>query len=170
MTAVNLNRAVRGPVTAVPVVAGKGVRIVPDVENNRFVVEADETVLWENENNTQNPTMSLSEALTNFEYIRIEYSTSFDYTVSEYSYNETTVLIPTRNIMTNKRMYITDMFPNSTSLNQLVIRMLIYTISNDAKTLTYDKGFQLYYSGSWSTGTTSMPIYKVVGVNRIASN
>lgn len=42
MTAVNLNRAIRGPVTAVPVVAGKGVRIVPDVENNRFVVEAEE--------------------------------------------------------------------------------------------------------------------------------
>ena len=47
MTAVNLNRAIRGPVTAVPVVAGHGVRIVPDTVNNRFVVELDETVLYE---------------------------------------------------------------------------------------------------------------------------
>ena len=46
MTAINSNRAIRGPVTAVPVVAGKGVRLVADTENNRWVVEADETVLW----------------------------------------------------------------------------------------------------------------------------
>ena len=38
-------QAVRGPVTAVPVVAGKGVRLREDTENNRVVAEADETVL-----------------------------------------------------------------------------------------------------------------------------
>lgn len=77
MTAVNLNRAVRGPVTAVPVVAGHGVRIVPDVENNRFVVEADETVLWEGFKtdipNTGVSSYTLSELATNFETVRIEY-------------------------------------------------------------------------------------------------
>lgn len=45
MTAVNLNRAVRGPVTAVPIVAGKGVRLVADTENNRWLVEVDNS--WE---------------------------------------------------------------------------------------------------------------------------
>lgn len=45
MTAVNLNRAIRGPVTAVPIVAGKGVRLVADTQNNRWVVEADDS--WE---------------------------------------------------------------------------------------------------------------------------
>lgn len=45
MTAVNLNRAVRGPVTAVPIVAGKGVRLVADTENNRWVAELD--ITWE---------------------------------------------------------------------------------------------------------------------------
>ena len=77
MTAVNLNRAIRGPVTAVPVVAGKGVRIVPDTANNRFVVEADETVLWEGFKtdipNTGVSSYTLSELATNFETVRIEY-------------------------------------------------------------------------------------------------
>lgn len=72
MTAVNLNRAIRGPVTAVPVVAGKGVRIVPDVENNRFVVEADETLLFEEPNGTGTNSGTLTEAYTNFERIRLE--------------------------------------------------------------------------------------------------
>ena len=40
MTAINSNRAIRGPVTAVPVVAGKGVRLGADTENNRWGVEA----------------------------------------------------------------------------------------------------------------------------------
>ena len=70
MTAVNLNRAIRGPVTAVPVVAGKGVRIVPDVENNRFVAEADETVLYEDASGAID-NITLSEAMSNFERIKI---------------------------------------------------------------------------------------------------
>lgn len=72
MTAVNLNRAVRGPVTAVPVVAGHGVRIVADTVNNRFVVEADETLLFEDSNGTGANSGTLTEAYTNFERIRLE--------------------------------------------------------------------------------------------------
>lgn len=72
MTAVNLNRAVRGPVTAVPVVAGKGVRLVADTVNNRFVVEADETLLFEDSNGTGTNSGTLTEAYTNFERIRLE--------------------------------------------------------------------------------------------------
>ena len=68
MTAINSNRAIRGPVTAVPVVAGKGVRLVADTVNNRWVVEADETVLWEGTLAPEN-TASLSETITNFENI-----------------------------------------------------------------------------------------------------
>lgn len=70
MTAVNLNRAIRGPVTAVPVVAGKGVRIVPDTVNNRFVVEADETVLFDN-NKIGTDSGELSESKLNFEYLKL---------------------------------------------------------------------------------------------------
>lgn len=72
MTAMNLNRAIRGPVTAVPVVAGKGVRIVPDTVNNRFVVEADETVLFDSGSNDGASSGELSEAYTNFERLLFE--------------------------------------------------------------------------------------------------
>ena len=71
MTAVNLNRVIRGPVTAVPVVAGNGVRLVADTENNRWVVEADETVLWEGEGIISNFPITLSESITNFERVRV---------------------------------------------------------------------------------------------------
>ena len=64
-------QAVRGPVTAVPVVAGKGVRLREDIENNRVVAEVDETVLWEGEALNG---ITLSESLTNFEQIKVVYS------------------------------------------------------------------------------------------------
>lgn len=41
MTVINSNRAVRGPVTAVPLVAGNGVVITADTVNNRYVAEID---------------------------------------------------------------------------------------------------------------------------------
>ena len=72
MTAIN-PQAVRGPVTAVPVVAGKGVRFVEDVPNNRVVAEVDETVLWEGDANTNGTTKvgDLSESINNFEYYEV---------------------------------------------------------------------------------------------------
>ena len=73
MTAINSNRAIRGPVTAVPVVAGKGVRLVADTENNRWVVEADETVLFEDTSSTGTlvSNVVLSESSTNFSKLEI---------------------------------------------------------------------------------------------------
>lgn len=68
MTAINSNRAIRGPVTAVPVVAGKGVRLVADTVNNRWVVEADETVLW---SGSPANSVTLSESMNNFEFIDV---------------------------------------------------------------------------------------------------
>ena len=68
MTAINSNRAIRGPVTAVPVVAGKGVRLVADTENNRWVVEADETVVF---NGTAAASVTCSETLSNFSRLRV---------------------------------------------------------------------------------------------------
>lgn len=75
MTAINSNRAIRGPVTAVPVVAGKGVRLVADTENNRWVVEADETVLYDAGGSpSQSGPWQISEARTNFEWLDIVFS------------------------------------------------------------------------------------------------
>ena len=71
MTAINSNRAIRGPVTAVPVVAGKGVRLVADTENNRWVVEADETVLWSGSLGATGSSQALSESIYNFNAIEV---------------------------------------------------------------------------------------------------
>lgn len=68
MTAINSNRAIRGPVTAVPVVAGKGVKITADTVNNRFVAEVDETVLFDG---TAATSVTCSESVSNFERIRV---------------------------------------------------------------------------------------------------
>lgn len=66
-------QAVRGPITAVPVVAGTGVRFVEDTQNNRVVAEADETVLYDCSDNYVYGTNSvtLSESYKNFEIIKI---------------------------------------------------------------------------------------------------
>ena len=74
MTAINSNRAIRGPVTAVPFVAGKGVRLVADTQNNRWVIEADETVLFSAASQTPGDTQqtyNLSESTENFERVRV---------------------------------------------------------------------------------------------------
>ena len=75
-TLVNNLRAIRGPVTAVPMVGQSGVVVEPDTVNNQVVVRADETVLWENESSplqTTGGTAALSEAASNFKYLRFEY-------------------------------------------------------------------------------------------------
>ena len=68
----NSNRAIRGPVTAVPIVAGTGVRIVADTQNNRYVVEADETdLISTSQECSANATFQLSESISNFERVKI---------------------------------------------------------------------------------------------------
>jgi hypothetical protein len=57
-------------VTAIPLVAGKGVRLTADTVNNRFVAEVDETVLWEGNQEAGN-TVVLSESSANFERLAV---------------------------------------------------------------------------------------------------
>lgn len=160
MTAINSNRAIRGPVTAVPVVAGKGVRLVADTENNRWVVEADETVLWENANGATSAT--LSEDMSNFEKIMIVAASSEMTDMHEF-----TVTSGTTNIS------LSHWFIN-TSGTYIVMTVGKYVVSNNGTTLT---GSNLKHS--WfsvpnftynGTGNNGLKIYKVVGINRIHSN
>lgn len=161
MTAVNLNRAIRGPVTAVPVVAGKGVRIVPDTVNNRFVVEADETVLW---SGTRTNEVTLSESAYNFEFIRIEFDEG-----SNNAPNPVTVMKPTPVMSTGFCYGVANAF----------LGMLYITLTNGT-TLTIEKTKSIQFGSFTSTSITltaildadqvTKSIAKVVGVNRIASN
>ena len=168
MTAMNLNRAIRGPVTAVPVVAGKGVRIVPDVENNRFVVEADETVLFDS-GATLNPT--LSEAPTNFERIRIVYGSANNSTAGN-NIGISVLEIPVAffNTYSNGSLFLTYSFSGDVSAKQPQVVSAYYT---GVKTTSWTCLWGLYgrlYSGTKTESTDWIRIHQIVGINRIANN
>ena len=156
MTAINSNRAIRGPVTAVPVVAGKGVRLTADTENNRWIVEADETVLWEG---TPTTSMTLSETPANFEYLRIY--------VTRDSGIE---LVGTAAATSTYLTYGMSHYDNS---GQYVLQDITaaYTSSNGT-TFTLVKTARRWYNGSQFGGNVSIAdsyITKIVGINRIQS-
>lgn len=168
MTAVNLNRAVRGPVTAVPIVAGKGVRLVADTQNNRWVVEADETVLW---NDTTPPalgdTITLSEVITNFEKIEFHWA-SGNYQMID-SINTT-------------GMYgelALDLI-HGAGVNNVWVQVLNLTVNITNKTIAFSRArnfnFGSFTSTTWSNPASTIVLgdsYKLLyikGINRIASN
>ena len=158
MTAINSNRAIRGPVTAVPVVAGKGVRLVADTVNNRIVAEADETVLYDCSNNYVYGTNSvtLSESYKNFEIIKI--LNSKGNVQFYYPANNQSVAMCTLTSITNAYLWL-----------------IPWTFTSDT-----------VYSGAtgklWTVGSTTsvdvpsnagsnrwiQPI-KIIGINRVAS-
>lgn len=154
MTVINSNRAIRGPVTAVPVVAGKGVRLVADTENNRWVVEADETVLWEgNLWDGQTTTANLSEAASNFEYIRV-------YGVA----HEQNVRQVTTMIQGSGENYVSLHSGNVWYTTKV-------TFGTGSTTLVLNGHNNYWLSGTTlNSGTDGVMIKKLVGVNRIASN
>ena len=154
MTAINSNRAIRGPVTAVPVVAGKGVRLVADTENNRWVVEADETVLWEgNLWDGETTTANLSEAASNFEYIRV-------YGVA----HEANVRQVTAMIQGSGENYVSLHSGNVWYTTKV-------TFGTGSTTLVLNGHNNYWLSGTTlNSGTDGVMIKKLVGCNRIASN
>ena len=167
MTAMNLNRAIRGPVTAVPVVAGKGVRIVPDVENNRFVVEADETVLWEGTCGA-NSYVNLSESYKNFEKIRICGYHSGGAAMSTDVY--TSDIIST----TNKEITLQSWVSWGNATNYKFAISMPCNFTSDTVLNTRAGRFVGNWDNSWqaSTGpdTSNTTLTRVVGINRIANN
>jgi hypothetical protein len=162
MTAINSNRAIRGPVTAVPVVAGKGVRLVADTVNNRWVVEADETVLWDSASGsliTTGATFNLSESYKNFERIRIVAARVTLGVVSEYytalGSESANMWISSSQTASDGNLLIdsaTLEFTSNTVITVLGIVRKVLSASNH------------------STSTSSpMTLYKVIGINRVAS-
>lgn len=158
MTAVNLNRAIRGPVTAVPVVAGKGVRIVPDTVNNRFVVEADETVLWEGTGLFDNPSsVTVSESVENFEYVR------FEGYVSEVT-NEKVVCFGKPTISGGCSVYY------CRHSNGSAFICYTDTLACSSTTISVTSHKHCWFEGpSYHDGTAGIVITKIVGINRISS-
>lgn len=162
MTAINSNRAIRGPVTAVPVVAGKGVRLVADTENNRIVAEADETVLWDG-NGDALVTTTLAESIYNFEYIRIDLFMGNSNIHAKYvRVDGSPTYISTGGVTTESSTYVTYVF--ACSIN----------ISNSGKSLTVPQkgnGFAVLTNGSISyfQNNNIGTVRRIVGINRVAS-
>ena len=160
MTAVNLNRAVRGPVTAVPVVAGKGVRIVPDTANNRFVVEADETVLWDGSQElTVNAEVTLSESYKNFEQVRFECSrTSLKKGTTFNTYDD------------GAHDTVTLMDSLVDSSGNLLIDSASISMANAVKPKAVSMCRKSFSSSTFTTSTNApLTLIRVVGINRISS-
>ena len=156
MTAINSNRAIRGPVTAVPVVAGKGVRLVADTENNRWVVEADETVLWEASALTDHTTScNLSESVTNFEQIQVVFQTNNNNTFY-CNYPGDTLFIPVGTVIVG----------NDTTVFHKYAQ---FSITNSGSTLTRQYCCE-HSNANTPSASDVIWLYKVVGINRIASN
>ena len=157
MTAINSNRAIRGPVTAVPVVAGKGVRLVADTENNRIVAEADETVLWEGTYTSDNAGIAFSESYKNFEFIRVEFTNNDGMNEAK--------LIPTNQTAT--MINLSSPYVGSAQTH-VALKSAQYTIGNTS--LVYLRGVDMNIGASTTvTAVCHITVYKVVGVNRIAS-
>jgi hypothetical protein len=167
MTVINSNRAVRGPVTAIPLVAGKGVKITADTVNNRYVAEVDETVLWENTEGklTKDLTfpLTLSENITNFEKVKFLYGGD--------SYMETAHWIEFE--VTNNNPYtLYDFRCDGPSTNDIMWRLAKFNINGTSVTNTYNSTINLNTAFSGSGYNTSGYNYlvKIVGVTRVASN
>ena len=157
MTAINSNRAIRGPVTAVPVVAGKGVRLVADTDNNRWVVEADETVLWEGTDDGTT-TINFSESYQNFETIRIDFKRtdglgfSHQFRTADQTFNQLSLM---------------GQYCRSVANGSISLICSQYTIGST--TLTWDRGAEIAVGASSSNASANkLRITRVVGINRVS--
>lgn len=157
MTAMNLNRAVRGPVTAVPIVAGKGVKLTADTQNNRWVVEADETTLFSSAAGTAmsaSTAFDLSEALTNFERIRFE--------CGRISRG------PCLEFMTTGGTDTFTLVTTMANASNVIFDVVSLAITSNTR-LTVDVVTRRSFSNTAVSGTTPSPplLYRIVGINRI---
>lgn len=156
-------QAVRGPVTAVPVVAGKGVRLREDVENNRVVAEADETVLWDGEG-TSLSTATLDESIYNFEYLRLElYIGEGNIQAQVVKMDGSPTYISCGGVTTEANTYVTYVFACS------------FNVSNSGTTLTVPQkgnGFAILPAEtiSYFQNNNFGTIRRIIGINRVSAS
>jgi hypothetical protein len=156
-------------VTAIPLVAGKGVRLTADTVNNRWVAEADETVLWEG--NTPigyGGSATVSESLTNFDRIRIYYSLE-NGTQKSHIYCHEMQITGTDSTIAFGGCYqrysdgkfnfgMINLSYDDTTLSVTILNCARYNMNNATPI-------------DWGTNASNLAyIHKIVGVNRIASN
>ena len=170
MTAINSNRAIRGPVTAVPVVAGTGVRLVADTENNRVVAEVDETVLYTSTFADAGGDVSLSESAENFQYIQITYM--IESNVDWYAPVETKIVDVATMLAsstTNRKISLDSVFTIVSDGNHYEIRNAMFTMN--ASTLVLNSVVKsLDYGGRDNMSSSAAKVLKVIGINRVSAS
>lgn len=142
-------QAIRGPVTAVPVVAGTGVRFVEDADNNRVVAEVDETLLYSGGTTSS---ATLSETAANFERLRIEVKAS--------AFTTTDTIVAMVDVGKFSVCFMGDAADMYAGTG---------TISGTSVTITEGKHIWFNAGGSGSETALAL-ITRVWGINRIASN
>lgn len=162
-TLVNNLRAIRGPVTAVPMVGASGVVIEADTQNNQVVVRADETVLWEGE--AVSGSIQLSEAGKNFEYLEV-----YGDTLTGWSANARPQLYGKCECITN---YTEQIFAMNgyvrTSNGNLQQRIAVLNVNNTTLNIQQPIQITITSSGALSRENTNIALRRVVGVNRKSS-
>ena len=176
MTAINSNRAIRGPVTAVPVVAGTGVRFVKDVENNRVVAEVDETVLWSGDASPNGTTKvgDLSESINNFEYYEVHaaFEGLYPPTVTKFKVPSQWFLNPNTSVYIGGIARAVSLKPQEN--NTVMDAFIAVGFGGANLTELYILGGRVidgYSNGSVTCGAYASSLYhifKIVGINRIA--
>lgn len=158
-------QAVRGPVTAVPVVAGTGVRFVEDVQNNRVVAEADETVLWSSSTGIylNDDSAILSEPINNFERVAIYAQSIYGGPLRRYEFEV---------IAGGQYRFSTDSLDGA----DLLTVYFNINITNTTITVSRSKLLRVTYSSNAVTtanmsSTTAFKSYvmKIVGINRVSA-
>lgn len=165
MTAVNLNRVIRGPVTAVPLVPGNGVKFVKDVENGRVVAEIDEVVIFDGHLPARNNTITFNEPFTNFEYIRVIFGGE---NLASTLYR-TEFLSKTKIALRIAGWAYNWMWEGYIKLNPTDDNKVWKYVANT--TIQYrHTATGIYIANNDTTNITANTALKFVGVNRIASN
>ena len=160
-TLVNNLRAIRGPVTAVPMVGQSGVVVEPDTANNQVVVRADETVLSNGQSSSTSP-ITLSESMSNFEYVEI-------YAV--WNYNSTQQMTVYSKISGDSTVFSLCGFACANlAADTQDTYLLCSDFSVSGATITVNKVLRQNNAGSLLSRTDGIVITKIVGINRIANN
>lgn len=164
-TLVNNLRAIRGPVTAVPMVGASGVVVEPDTVNNQVIVRADETVLWSGSVgqiiSTSNEEVTLSESPYNFEVIK------FHVQGSALNEGRSTVEIIPNSSRGDAYYPISITYTNDGA--SILIDTCVVQITNGKFVFSKGARVQISSNGTITFGLQRGPLFlKIIGINRIA--
>jgi len=169
-TLVNNLRAIRGPVTAVPMVGQSGVVVEPDTANNQVVVRADETVLFSGDLMVSS-TANLSESWHNFDRIKVYgYVSPGGGMVAEARTADLEAAIIDNTPCPDINLSTVASWSHRDNFNIIASVPVVFSANTTVTTL--NGRIMGYWNDRWQVSFTESRIHvtKIVGINRIANN